>query len=136
MSTPGEQFAAIAHSLLGTPFRLHGRSASSGVDCVGLVALTLHATGRTSRSPVGYTLRNLAADAYLPLLEANGFFPATDVPLTGDLVLARPGPGQFHLLIQSGCGGHIHAHAGLGRVVLTPPPLSWATLGRWRLAPD
>ena len=54
---------------------------------------------------------------------------------TGDVLLLRPGPAQVHLAIV-GAGGLIHAHAGLGRIVLTPPPLPWPIERHWRLRED
>ena len=55
------------------------------------------------------------------------------MPLPGDLLLVRPGPAQVHLLVVGPSGDLIHAHAGLGRVVATPPPCPWSTLRHWRL---
>ena len=44
---------AAARALVGVRFRLHGRDAVHGLDCVGLVAL---ATGRAA--PTGYGWRS------------------------------------------------------------------------------
>ena len=49
----------------------------------------------------------------------------------GDLALVRPGPLQLHLMIVTP-GGHVHAHAGLGRVVETPGASPWPVIGHWR----
>lgn len=38
---------------------------------------------------------------------------------------------QLHLMIGTR-DGIVHAHAGLGRVVLTPGPSPWPLLGAWR----
>jgi hypothetical protein len=45
----------------------------------------------------------------------------------------RAGPGQVHLLVVGTRGDLIHAHAGLGRVVATPPPCPWPIERHWRL---
>ena len=49
----------------------------------------------------------------------------------GDLALVRPGPLQLHLMIVVS-GGHVHAHAGVGRVVEMPGPSPWPVIGYWR----
>ena len=60
---------------------------------------------------------------------------ALGIAVPGDLILARPGPAQHHLLVASGPDRFIHAHAGLRRVVAMPGPLPWPVLHRWRFAP-
>ena len=46
-------------------------------------------------------------------------------------LLVQAGPAQFHLMIATD-GGHVHAHAGLGKVVEMPGASPWPVLGRWR----
>ncbi|WP_066650239.1 hypothetical protein [Sphingomonas sp. CCH10-B3] len=92
-----------ARSAVGARFRLHGREAATGLDCVGLAAL-----------------------AY-----GEAAVAAVDVR-AGDLLLCASGPGQLHLAIDSG-GGVIHADAMLRRVVERPGPVPWTVIGRWRL---
>ena len=58
---------------------------------------------------------------------------ACAAPRAGDLLLCRAGPGQLHLMIDSG-GGVIHADAMLRRVVERPGPPPWPVVGRWRVA--
>jgi hypothetical protein len=50
----------------------------------------------------------------------------------GDLLIVQAGTFQPHLLIDAGGGCAVHAHAGVGRVVLTPVPAEWPELSRWR----
>lgn len=117
--------AAAARALVGVRFRLHGRSAARGLDCVGLAALVL---GRAA--PEGYSLRSgdrVLAERWLR--EAG--LVRVEVPMGGDLVLVRPGPLQLHVMIKVP-GGHVHAHAGLGRVVEMPGEAGWPVLGHWR----
>lgn len=125
-----DQFAAAAEALLGTLFRLGGRDAATGLDCVGLVACALGA-----EAPAGYALRNTCIDRHLHFATRAGFLP-TACPLErGDLVLAQPGPAQHHLLVALGFERFVHAHASLRRVVLHHGPLPWPEAARWRLAP-
>lgn len=128
-----EAFAAAARALVGTRFRLLGRLPETGLDCVGLVACALAAAGRDVRAPTGYALRNTTIEPWLRLAGANGFGAVSSDEARGDLLLARPGPGQHHLIVALGGGEFVHAHAGLGRVVVQPEPLAWPVLRRWRL---
>jgi cell wall-associated NlpC family hydrolase len=128
-----DRFATAAEELVGVPFRLHGRSRASGLDCVGLVACALTASGRAATAPAGYALRNSGIDRHLPFASRNGFREASGPILRGDLLLVAPGPAQHHLLVASNAGSFVHAHAGLRRVVCQPAPLAWPALHHWRL---
>ncbi|HUD93436.1 peptidoglycan endopeptidase [Sphingobium sp.] len=113
-----------ARTLVGVPFRLHGRG-RDGLDCVGLAALALGRTGVTN----AYGLRSGDAVRAEIWLRAAGLRPVEHGG-AGDLALVRPGPLQLHLMIATG-DGFVHAHAGLGRVVETPGPSPWPVLGWW-----
>ncbi len=127
-----EAFAAAAEALVGAPFRLGGRSAASGLDCVGLVT----AARGAADAPHGYGLRNSDIARHLAFAEQAGFTPAAGPVTRGDLVLAIPGPAQHHLLVAAGPDRFIHAHAGLRRVAVHRGPLPWPELMRWRLPPE
>jgi len=128
--TLGEQIAGEALALLGVPFRLRGRSAQTGLDCVGLVMMALGGAGVPVDEPPTYGLRGTGPARAEALLRQAGLAPA-DVETLGDVLLVESGPMQLHLMVRAG-GGHVHAHAGLGRVVLMPPPLCWPLVGIWR----
>lgn len=130
-----ESFAAAAEALVGAPYRLHGRSREHGLDCIGLVACALAACGAKPRAPAGYGLRNSTIDAHLHRAALNGFAPASGPVLRGDLVLVVPGPAQHHLLVATGGGGFVHAHAGLRRVIRDNGLPGAPVLGHWRLTP-
>lgn len=136
MNCAGKALAVAAAGLIGTPFCLHGRHRATGLDCVGLVLAALEEIGRKVEVPPDYGLRNSSIDRFLPALDRAGFAPCTQGLASGDLVIVRTGPAQVHLLLAAPQPGFIHAHAGLRRVVVTPPPLAWPTAGRWRLAED
>jgi cell wall-associated NlpC family hydrolase len=125
-----ETFVARAEALVGTPFRLGGRDPASGVDCVGLVACACDA----AEAPTGYALRNTAIEKHLAFAARAGFVAASGEVRRGDLLLARPGPAQHHLLVALGPHRFVHAHAGLRRVVVHLGPLPWPETVRWRLA--
>jgi lipoprotein Spr len=124
---PDEARVARARALMGTRFRLHGRDARTGLDCVGLVAL---AVARLSDAPLGYTLRTTRNEIWTEWLDRIAI--RSDAPRPGDTVLLSPGPAQLHLGIWTG-SSLIHADAGLGRVTETPAPLRWPVLGIWHL---
>ncbi|OZA91045.1 NlpC/P60 family protein [Altererythrobacter sp. H2] len=130
--TEGMAIAAAARALVGAPFRLHGRDPATGLDCVGLVAAAFRDAGITAHPPVGYRLRNRDITAHLAMAARIGLFSVTGEHRPGDVVLAVPGPWQHHLLVAADCRTFIHAHAGLGRVVALPGPLSWPVMRHWR----
>lgn len=123
--------ANAAMSLLGTPFRLHGRDPQSGLDCVGLVAEAMRRAGFPARAiPTGYSMRVASLDSFLPVASAIGLAPGGDAP---DIILAMTNPVQPHLLVVA-TGGFVHAHAGLGKVTYLPAPLPWPAVQGWRLS--
>jgi lipoprotein Spr len=125
----GERIAAAALALVGTPFRLHGRS-EAGLDCVGLAALAMARAGRPKNVPQHYALRGGKPERFALWLGAAGLRRVRKAK-AGDLLLVRTGPGQFHLMLRAG-SGCVHAHAGLGRVVEMPGDPVWPVIGIWR----
>lgn len=128
-----ERIAATARAMVGVPFRLHGREAETGLDCIGLVALVLERAGhRTVRAivPAAYSIRGGSVETLEDGLRQAGLRRVrTAAP--GDVILVRAGVAQFHLMIVSE-GGNVHAHAGLGRVVEMPGASPWPVVSRWR----
>jgi cell wall-associated NlpC family hydrolase len=132
MSGQRPAFAKAAEAFVGAPFRLRGRDPATGLDCVGLVAKALEAVGLPVHHIAPYAIRQ--RDFSSQLAAAKGHFDEADgTPEPGDLLLFRPGPAQAHLAIVGTGGALVHAHAGLGRVVLTPPPWPWPVERHWRL---
>ncbi len=125
--------AAAAAALVGTPWRLHGRDPTTGLDCIGLLGAALAAVGRPVVLPTGYPLRLRALDGWLPDPGKLGFVPALGPDAAGDVVLLRLGPAQVHLAMAAPQGGWIHAHAGLRKVVCQDALPRGQILGRWRL---
>lgn len=130
--TLSERIATEALALVGAPFRLHGRSPETGLDCVGLALLAAERAGlRIGQLPT-YQMRGTSLARVEEALRAAGFERAVR-GAAGDLLVARSGPMQLHLMIRTG-QGIVHADAGLGRVVRMPAPSPWPLLGQWRLA--
>ncbi|HEX7820329.1 MAG TPA: peptidoglycan endopeptidase [Sphingobium sp.] len=128
----GEAICRAAIALIGTPFRLHGRCATRGVDCVGLALLSLRGAGMNVPEPPPYRLRAGAAPMAAGWMRTAGFGEGAGRQ-PGDLVIVRVSALQPHLLIDAG-ETVIHAHAGIGRVVRTAMPPEWPELARWRRA--
>ena len=128
-------FATAAAALCGSPFRLHGRDPATGLDCVGLVATALERCGRRVEAPEGYALRALSVAPLLGFATRNGFTACELLAPgeAGDLVLLRPSAIQAHLAILLDRDRFIHAHAGLGKVVIGEGELPGETIARWRL---
>ena len=134
-----QSFSAAAEALCGAPFRLHGRDPATGLDCVGLVAAALERCGRAVVAPDGYALRALSVTPLLGFAAQNGFVALDLCALhkPGDLLLLRPSAIQAHLAIVLEGNRFVHAHAGLGKVVVGSSigrgALPGDTIARWRL---
>jgi murein DD-endopeptidase / murein LD-carboxypeptidase len=113
-------------SLVGAPFRLHGRDPATGLDCVGVAALVFG----VGDVPRGYSVRTADDGGVAKLIDAAGLTRVRREPVAGDLVLLKSGPAQCHLAVMT-AAGFVHADAGIGRVVETPGPLPWPVLSVW-----
>ena len=134
-ASPRAAFAAAAAALCGVPFRLHGRDPATGLDCVGLVVAALERCGRRAVAPEGYALRALSVAPLLGFAARNGFAAADLLApgQAGDLVLLRPSTIQAHLAVVLDDDRFVHAHAGLGKVVIGQGALPGSVYARWRL---
>ena len=130
MTRSPDEIVAAARALLGIRFRPQGRSAPTGVDCVGVVALAVGA----GRVPRDYALRGGSPERLAAELEAAGL-RRVGAPRAGDVLVMAAGPGQLHLGVFTGTG-LVHGDAGLRRVVERPAPLPWPIIHIWRLGPD
>lgn len=128
----GAELAHAAEALAGIPFRLHGRDPARGLDCVGLLAAALSACGRSVPLPNHYALRNLGEGPLPPDPGALGFTSVSGAIAPGDVLLLRAGPAQLHLVIAATGRRFVHAHAGLGAVVIQPGPPPGEVLRHWR----
>jgi cell wall-associated NlpC family hydrolase len=136
MSGKRMAFAMAAKGLVGARFRFRGRDPRAGLDCVGVVTAALETLGSPVPSIAAYAIRQRDFGLQLDGAAAAGFEDADGRPQAGDLLLFRTGPAQVHLGVVGPDGRLVHAHAGLGKVVLTPPPLPWPVERHWRLRQD
>ena len=116
---------ARARALIGCRFRLHGRSAVEGLDCIGVVALAYG----FDAVPTGYALRTADVARIADGLAAAGF-RAIERLVPGAVISLAAGPAQLHLGIWTG-DAMVHADAALRRVVETPGVPRWPVLGIW-----
>jgi hypothetical protein len=130
------RIAERAMTLLGAPFRMHGRSLDTGLDCVGVAAGCLFEAGHRFEIPTDYRLRG-DFEARAQAFFAGSRFQNVDDGswIAGDILLLRPGPRQLHFAVLAHVGA-VHAHVGLGRVVLTPLPLPYGNISQWRFQGD
>jgi len=129
----GPAFAAAALALRGVRFRLNGRHAESGLDCLGVVAAALAACGRPAVGlPRGYALRSSSYGDPARWAQACGFVAAAGPCRAGDVLLVACSKVQLHVLVALGDERFVHAHAGLRRVVVGPRDPAWAVVGHWR----
>ena len=130
----GAQISTRALQHLGVPFRLHGRDAVGGFDCVGLVGDVLLHAGFDAQASADYSLRGRFSERVFEFFNHPVFTPVQTLRV-GDFLAVRTAPRQIHLMIAVS-GGFVHAHASLRRVVLTPAPLPWPVIGHWRFIGD
>ena len=135
MNDPGAALADAALAQIGCVFRLYGRDPATGLDCVGLVTNALAKVGGHPVAPIGYGLRNIGVDQWLPLAQRSGLVLASGAIRTGDVLLIALAYGQHHLAIAADAVNAVHAHAGLRRVGLQPRDPDWHVHAKWRLAP-
>lgn len=123
------QLSEAALSLVGIPYRLHGRDPETGLDCVGLVAEALRRIGHMPKTPFGYTIRSASLEKFWRYGALNNL---AAVDRDGDVVLAMVNALQPHLLVRT-TDGFVHAHAGLRKVVYLPGSPPWPVRQEWRL---
>nr|WP_277998491.1 peptidoglycan endopeptidase [Sphingomonas liriopis] len=116
-------------ALVGAPFRLHGREAAHGLDCIGVIAAALQAAGWRGEVPTGYALRG--GDPAAVAARFDVALARCDGTVAGDVLLFRVGPGQLHGAVRT-AAGFVHADAGLRRVVERPGAADWPLVGAWR----
>jgi hypothetical protein len=132
----GARIAASAIEQIGTPFRPHGRVPGAALDCVGLVAHCLDQSGLIVLAPFDYSIRGQHEQRIMEFFGQSKFRSlAKKRPRSGDIAAVRCAARQSHLMIRTRLGW-VHAHAGLGRVVLTPDPIEWPVLAIWRATGD
>jgi hypothetical protein len=125
----GEAVEAAALTLVGAPFRLHGREAASGLDCIGVIAAALRAAGWSGAVPSGYALRG--GDPAVVMARFDAVLRRCEGDAAGDVLLFAVGAGQLHGGVRT-VFGIVHADAGLRRVVERPGWPEWLLLGAWR----
>ena len=120
-----------AEALVGVRFRLQGREAVTGLDCVGVIVAAFAAAGTKLAALDDYPLRGVSLRRAEALLSQAGLVPVRGATRPGDVGLfALPGR-QLHLALLAP-GRIIHADAGLRRVVRAPASRLPEAASRWR----
>jgi cell wall-associated NlpC family hydrolase len=122
---------AAAEGLVDVPFRLQGREAATGLDCVGVIVAAFAARGVTLNTIDDYALRGMSLRRAEAALERAGLQRTRGRIVAGDVGLyALPGR-QLHLALLAP-GKIIHADAGLRRVAMAPANRLPEAASRWR----
>ena len=79
----GADLARAAEALIGAPFRLHGRNAATGLDCIGVVTAAFVACGRETGSLPAYGLRNRSIAEWPQQAERAGLSRRVASPVGG-----------------------------------------------------
>lgn len=132
--SPAGRFLGAALDLVGTPFRLHGRDPETGLDCIGLINVSLLAIGRKPLPPEGYRLRNSSIAQWLGSAKSSGLTKVRREEFDpGDVLLLKLGAVQHHVVIVCDPFAAVHAHAGLRRVVVEPMRFPKVPVAHWRV---
>ena len=134
-SKKSEIIANQARQHCGADFRLHGRDSEHGFDCIGLAADCLVGAGINCEIPTGYSMRSGTLEQFIEAMVLAGFaqmLSNEERIIEGDVILVRPSPLQWHLMIKSG-DGFVHAHAGLGKVTFSPGKPQWPVIAIFRM---
>jgi murein DD-endopeptidase / murein LD-carboxypeptidase len=126
VAPPASGRGDVALSLIGAPFRLHGRDPVTGLDCVGVAALVFGVRD----VPRGYLVRTADGARVAAMIDDAGLRRVKRDLAAGDLVLLKSGPAQCHLVVMTEAG-FVHADAGIGRVVETPGLPPWPVIAVW-----
>lgn len=132
MANDRAAIVARARSAIGARFRPQGRMIERGLDCIGVVATAIGI--EPDQAPDDYRLGDGDPDAAGTAFRSCGFtrLPENEAE-PGDVLLVRIASTQLHAVVLTR-GGHIHAHAGLRRVVETPGAVPWPVVSAWRFA--
>ena len=124
-----DEYVDRARALVGTRFRPQGRSAETGLDCIGLALAVFRIPAEAVRRD--YSLRgDHGAELRAEILRF--FRPVSHAAVAcGDLVVSEIANDQLHLSICTG-ESFVHADARLRRVVETPGKPSWPSRGTYR----
>ena len=127
-----------ARSLIGTRFRVRGRSAETGVDCLGLVLLAARRAGASvpTCTPYYCMTGDRLSERLRTGMIAGGFREVPPETARHGFVLQYLLRGTLPHLGVSTPIGLVSAHTGLGRVVEAPVPPEWLCLTGWMIAEE
>lgn len=108
---------AATRACIGTPFHHQGRTAGSGLDCIGLVVIGLRAAGILVRDKTDYGRRPDGKSLAEALLSHGAVL--VDAMRAGDIVLFRYDGQPQHVALATSDTTMIHSFAPAGKVVET-----------------
>lgn len=125
-----QEIVAAARAHIGTPFLMQGRTAA-GLDCAGLLVVTMQAVGLTPKDLLGY--RGVPdSRRFLAVLHSN-LVPHRGPPIEGCIGLFRQGSTPCHIGVFTQVAGELHminSHVSRKRVVEERyEPQRWSLMG-------
>ena len=133
MHSRSAEIVAAVRACVGTRFRSQGRLPGVGLDCVGVALVAATAAGACPGDLPAYSLAGDHEVQLDDILERWCMQVTEAKP--GDLIVFAPAPLRRHLTVVTE-RGVVHAHAGLMRVVESPPDPDWIVVAAWRFAGD
>lgn len=113
-----QSFYSKAQRYLGVPFRPQGREPAAGLDCIGLALLVFDIPA--AAVPKAYRIGDRHCLSGISRALGLCFEMISEgAGRSGDLLLIEIDRGRPHFAVR-GPASHIHAHAGLRRIVETP----------------
>ncbi len=112
-----------ARACLGTPFHHQGRQAGLGLDCIGLLAVSLKAAGYDIRDRADYA-RRPDGKSLIAALDEHGAKPVQDIQ-AGDILVFRYDGQPQHVALATSAETMIHSFAPARKVVETSIGAYW-----------
>lgn len=116
---------ARARSLIGCPYRTHGRNPRHGLDCLGLV---LWCFGLDGQNDGFRDSKDVSSESLVRTIRAS--FYGVPEPKTGDLIVMRRGRRWHFAIVDDDT--IIHADARLKRVARRRGEMPWPLHSVWR----
>ncbi len=112
-----EKMITAARKCLGTPFHHQGRRPHIGLDCIGLIVVSLRAGGFRVQDRTNYG-RRPDGKSLIDALQEHGAVPVTSIQ-PGDVLLFRYDNQPQHVALATESDRMIHSFAVAGEVVET-----------------
>lgn len=118
-----DELINAARLCLGTCFHHQGRKQNVGLDCIGLIVVSLNAVGIEVRDRFDYGMRPDGISLVEGIIKHGGFPVSVISP--SDILLFRYDNQPQHVALATGDNSMIHSFAPAGKVVETAIGQYW-----------